>query len=61
MEPGERRLWSLISQLASQLAICSSKAKSVVLTDLYGRLNLHLVRANAIAILARSIGQSDVG
>ncbi|KAL5474567.1 hypothetical protein EMCRGX_G026533 [Ephydatia muelleri] len=47
--------------LASQLATCSSKAKSVVLTELYGRLNLHLVRANAIAILARSLGQSDVG
>eukprot|EP00731_Ephydatia_muelleri_P025603 Em0017g686a len=50
-----------ISQLASRLATCSSKAKSVVLTELYRRLNLHLVRANAIAILARSIGQSDVG
>eukprot|EP00731_Ephydatia_muelleri_P033071 Em0025g27a len=46
---------------ASQLATCSSKAKPVVLTELYGRLNLHLVRANAIAILARSLGQSDVG
>ena len=50
-----------ISQLASRLATCSSKAKSVILTDLYGRLNLHLVRANAIAILACSIDQSDVG
>ena len=48
-----------ISQLASRLATCSSK----VLTELYGRLNLnlHLVRANAIAILSRSISQSDVG
>eukprot|EP00731_Ephydatia_muelleri_P019402 Em0012g227a len=50
-----------ISQLASRLASCSSKANSVVLTELYGRLNLHLVQANAIAILARSISQSDVG
>ena len=50
-----------ISQLASRLATCSSKTKSVVLTELYGRLNLHLVRANAIAILSRSIRQSDVG
>ena len=50
-----------ISQLASRLATCSSKTKSVVLTELYGRLNLHLVRANAIAILSRSISQSDVG
>ena len=32
-----------ISQLASCLATCSSKAKSVVLTELYGHLNLHLV------------------
>ena len=47
--------------IASRLATCLSKAKSVVLTELYGRLNLHLVRANAIAILARSLGQSDVG
>ena len=50
-----------ISQLASRLATCSSKTMSVVLTELYGRLNLHLVRANAIAILSRSISQSDVG
>ena len=49
-----------ISQLVSRLPTCSSKAKSVVLTELYSRLNLHLVRANAIAILARSIGKSDV-
>ena len=61
MEPGERRLWSLSPQLASRLATCLSKTKSVVLTELYGRLNLHLVRANAIAILARSLSQSDVG
>ena len=32
-----------ISQQVSHLATCSSKAKSVVLTELYGRLNLHLV------------------
>ena len=37
-----------ISQLASRLATCSSKTKSVVLTELYGRLNLHLVRANPL-------------
>ena len=43
-----------ISQLALRLTTCSSKAKSVVLTELYGRLNLHLVRANAIAILSYS-------
>ena len=49
-----------ISQLASRLATCSSKT-SMVLTELYGRLNLHLVRANAIAILSHSNSQSDVG
>ena len=35
------------------LAIISGKPKSVVLSDLYSRLNLHLVRANATAILSR--------
>ena len=39
--------------LASRLAIISGKPKSVVLSDLYSRLNLHLVRANATAILSR--------
>ena len=38
--------------LASRLAIISGKPKSVVLSDLYSRLNLHLVRANATAILS---------
>ena len=32
-----------ISQLVLRLATCSSKAKSMVLTELYGHLNLHLV------------------
>ena len=39
--------------LASRLAIISGKPKSVVLFELYSRLNLHLVRANATAILSR--------
>ena len=39
--------------LASRLAIISGKPKSVVLSELYSRLNLHLVRANATAILSR--------
>ena len=47
-----------ISQLASRLATCSSKAKSVVLTEIYMQLNLHLVQANVIAILSHSISQS---
>ena len=40
-----------ISQLTSRLATCSSKAKSVVLTELYGQLNLHITSA----ILSRSM------
>ena len=39
--------------LASRLAITSGKTKSAVLSELYSRLNLHLVRANATAILSR--------
>ena len=39
--------------LASRLAIISGKPKSVVLSDLYSRLNLYLVRANATSILSR--------
>ena len=39
--------------LASRLAIISGKPKSVVLSELYNKLNLHLVRANATAILSR--------
>ena len=38
--------------LASRLAIISGKPKSVELSELYSRLNLHLVRANATAILS---------
>eukprot|EP00731_Ephydatia_muelleri_P009826 Em0005g412a len=40
--------------LASRLAIISGKPKSVVLSELKSRLNLHLVRANATAILSRT-------
>ena len=43
------------SQLASRLATLTCRPKSAVLADIYGRLNFHLVRANAIAILTRSI------
>ena len=39
--------------LATRLAIISGKLKSVVLSDLYSRLNLHLLRTNATAILSR--------
>ena len=39
--------------LASRLAIISGYTKSAVLSELYSRLNLHLVRANATANLSR--------
>ena len=46
-----------LSCLASHLATSSKKTKAVVLTvvlaNLYGRLNLNLVRVNATAILSR--------
>ena len=41
------------SMLASLLATSSSRPKSRVLSELYGRFNLHLVRANVRAILCR--------
>ncbi|KAL5484475.1 hypothetical protein EMCRGX_G020985 [Ephydatia muelleri] len=40
------------SSLASRLAITSSRPKSAVLSELYGRLNLNLVRANLASRLA---------
>ena len=39
------------SSLASRLAITSSRPKSAVLSELYGWLNLNLVRANMRAIM----------
>ena len=41
------------SSLASRLAITSSRPKSAVLSELYGRLNLNLVRANVRAMMSR--------
>ena len=46
---------SIISSIASRLATSTCKSMSVVLNDIYGRLNVHLVRANATAILSRII------
>ena len=43
------------SQVASRIATLTCRPKSVVLSDIYGRLNLHLVRANATAILTRCV------
>ena len=60
MELGEKEALESISQLALHLATCSSKAKSMVLTEHYGCLNLHIVQANTIAILSRSIYTCDV-
>ena len=45
---------ALLSPVASRLAITSNKPKSVVLKDIYGRLNLLLVQANAAAILSKT-------
>ena len=42
-----------LALMASRLATSSNMAKAVVLADLYGRLNLCLVIANAVAILSR--------
>ena len=39
------------SSLASRLAITSSRSKSAVLSELYDRLNLNLVRANMRVIM----------
>ena len=44
---------AIISSIASRLATSTCKPKSVVLNDIYGRLNVNLVRANATAILSR--------
>ena len=46
-------LFLFFSKLASRIATSVGKPKSVVLHDLYGRLNMHIVRANATAILSR--------
>eukprot|EP00731_Ephydatia_muelleri_P032417 Em0023g924a len=46
---------SIISSIASRLATSTCKSKSVVLNDIYGRSNVHLVRANATAIISRII------
>ena len=52
----ERKLFSLVDHNA-KMAYCS---KSQVLGDLYGRLSIVLVRANARAILARSLQVADM-
>ena len=44
---------AIISSVASRLATSMCQPKSIVLNEIYGRLNLHLVRANATAILSR--------
>ena len=54
------RAWGLeamdfFSKLASRMATSVGKSKSVVLHEIYGRLNMHIVRANSTAILSRGI------
>ena len=44
-----------LSRLAAHLAIRSNCCKSQATSALYGRLNLVLVRANARALLSRSM------
>ena len=44
---------AIISFVASRLATSMCRPKSIVLNEIYGRLNLYLVRANATAILSR--------
>ena len=46
---------ALLSAVVPRLAITSNKPNSVVLKDIYGRLNLMPVRASAAAILSRTI------
>ena len=43
---------AIISSVASRLATSMCRLKSIVLNEIYGRLNLQLVRANATAILS---------
>ena len=43
----------LFTTIALRIATLSNKPKSVTLIDIYGRLNLQLVRAYATSILAR--------
>ena len=44
---------AIISSIASRLATFMCKPKWVVLNDIYGRLSVHLVHANATAIFSR--------
>ena len=48
----------LFSIIASRIATLSNKPKSVTMNDIYGCLNLQLVRANATSILTRLISLS---
>ena len=47
------------SQVASWLAIRGNTPKSKVVAELYGRLSLLLIRANARSILVRQSTQQD--
>ena len=46
---------SVFSHLASLLAVSQSSSKSIMVADIYGRLNLPLVRTVARAIMGREL------
>ena len=44
-----------MQHIASRVAIMTSKSKSMILSNLYGKLSIILVRSNARAIMLRSL------
>ena len=52
-EGGDVYMTAIISSVASRLATSTCRPKSTILHEIYGRLNLNLVCANATAILSR--------
>ena len=50
---GEKKDMDSYKMLASCLAIILGKTKLAVLSELFSRLNLHLVRVNVTAILSK--------
>ena len=48
-----KKATTIISSVASRLATSTCQPKSIVLNEIYGRLNLNLVCANATAVLSR--------
>ena len=48
-----KKATAIISSVASRLATSMCRPNSILLNEIYGRLNFYLVRANATAILSR--------